>query len=106
MNKKALSLALLAVGMVPLAWAATRCEVRNRNSLLIYVMVRSGEYQNCDQNKVVWQGNIGANSSITVPYGGDVTQVCAWERLGNGWSAPHATSCPSSDNSLCYINMN
>jgi hypothetical protein len=106
-----MKITLLIVGLAfaaaaQIAWAATRCTINNRNSQSIYVEVRAGDYQNCNSNPVVETRSIAAHGSIVVSYGNGVTQVCAREQLGGGWAGWHATSCPSDDNSLCYINMN
>jgi len=105
MNTKILILSTMLVAASGAAWAATRCTINNRNSQAIYVEVRAGNKQNCESNPVIETQTIRGNSSISVPYGGGITHVCARERLDNGWAGWHVTGCPSSDNSLCYINM-
>ena len=94
------------LGMAIAAWSATQCTIRNRNSTALTAEVRSGNNNDCNANPVTTTRDINANSSIVVPYGGAVTHVCARERIGNGWGPWHSTSCPGSDNSLCYINLN
>lgn len=106
MNSKLLLAGLVLATAAQVAWAATRCTINNRNSRSIYVEVRAGQYQNCASNQVVATQNIPGNGRMSVAYGDGVTQICAREELENGWGGWHATSCPSSDNSLCYINMN
>jgi uncharacterized membrane protein len=97
--------AFIALTSWALAIAATQAKINNDSSMEKYVEVRSGNKNDCNANPVTTTTTIGARSFITVPYGGSVTHVCARYRLGNGWSQWHATGCPGSDNSLCYINL-
>jgi hypothetical protein len=104
MNHKQLT--LIAIGTVSvvctLAYAAaTQCTINNTSSMSKSVEVRSGSNDNCDSNPLTGNYTIGSKQSIVVPYGGNVSKVCARTQGGNWYVA----YCPTSDNSRCRINM-
>jgi hypothetical protein len=89
----------------PSALSATACEIRNSGSETRNVLVQSGTSSDCNSNRNTQTLTIGPQSSVTVPYGGNVTFVCARYAIGDQWSDWYTAGCPSDDNSLCYIEL-
>jgi hypothetical protein len=79
---------------------ATICTINNTSSSPKTIEVRSGSSQSCEANVFTGNYTIPGNGKVTVPYGGNVTKVCA-RTQGGDWYTAH---CPG-DNSLCFINM-
>jgi hypothetical protein len=87
------------------ALSATACQIRNSGSETKQVLVRSGNSDNCDTNQSQQTFTIGPQSSVAVPYGGNITFVCARYAIADQWSDWYTAGCPSDDNSLCYIEL-